>query len=163
MANKPDIRDRLKSLKLKVTPQRVAIYEALSKVGDHPTAEQIIRYLNDCHPNIAVGTVYSTLDTFVKKGLLVKVLTEKDVMRYDAILTRHHHIYYTDSNVIRDYNDETLDALLKKYFKSKALPGLDITDIKIQIIGTFNKQRFKRPGAAGGRVPILRKPAEKQS
>jgi Fur family peroxide stress response transcriptional regulator len=142
--NKLNVREKLKSLNLKVTPQRIAIYEIINKLGNHPTVEQIVTYLKDSHPNIAVGTVYSTLDTFVNKGLVVRVKTEKDVMRYDAVLSRHHHLYYSDSDLITDYSDETLDALLKKYFKHKRIPGFNIKDIKLQIIGTFKKMGEKQ-------------------
>jgi len=38
-------REQLKSKGLKVTPQRVAIYEAVAELHNHPTAENIIEYI----------------------------------------------------------------------------------------------------------------------
>ncbi len=120
---------------LKVTPQRIAILEALIKMGNHPTAENIIDYIHKNHPNISTATVYKVLDTFVSCGLINRVVTERDVMRYDAVLESHHHLYYTDSDKIEDYMDEELNSLLKAYFNEKNIPNFKIEDLKLQIIG----------------------------
>jgi Fur family peroxide stress response transcriptional regulator len=129
----------LKDSNLKVTPQRVAVLEALNNLKNHPTADKIKEYVVKNHPNIAVGTIYKTLETFVDKGLVKKVKTEKDVMRYDAILENHHHLYCKDTERIEDFFDDELDNLIDKYFKKKKIPNFKVKDIKLQIIGTFNK------------------------
>jgi len=90
-------RKTLKEKGLKVTPQRVAIFEAITHLKNHPTAENIIAYIKKNHPNISVGTVYKVLDSFVENKLLSKVKTEKDIMRYDSVLTNHHHLYCTET------------------------------------------------------------------
>ena len=58
-------REKLQEKGLKVTPQRVAIYEAIVKLKNHPTAENVIEYIKANHPNISVGTVYKVLDSLV--------------------------------------------------------------------------------------------------
>ena len=90
-----NIREQLKQKGLKITPQRVAIHEAIIKLKNHPTAENIFNYIKKNHPNISIGTVYKVLDSFVEHNLLRKVKTEKDVMRYDAVLYHHHHLYHS--------------------------------------------------------------------
>ena len=132
----------LKSSNLKVTPQRIAVLEALNSLKDHPTADKIKEYVVQNHPNIAVGTIYKTLETFVEKGLVKKVKTEKDVMRYDAILEKHHHLYCEETEHIEDFFDDELNAMLEKYFKKKKIPNFKIKDIKLQIIGTFNNKKI---------------------
>ena len=129
----------LKDSNLKVTPQRVAVLEALNNLKNHPTADIIKEYVVKNHPNIAVGTIYKTLETFVDKGLVKKVKTEKDVMRYDAILENHHHLYCEDTERIEDFFDDELDNLIDKYFKNKKIPNFKVKEIKLQIIGTFKK------------------------
>ena len=47
-------REKLQEKGLKVTPQRVAIYEAIAKLNNHPTAENVIEYIKANHPNISV-------------------------------------------------------------------------------------------------------------
>ena len=134
-----EISSRLIEKRLKVTPQRIVILEAIIKLNNHPTAENIIEYIRKNHPNISVATVYKVLDVLVENGLIKKVKTEKDFMRYDAIMESHHHIYCSDSDRIEDYNDKELTELLEKYFEKKKIPDFKIEDIKLQIIGKYLK------------------------
>jgi Fur family peroxide stress response transcriptional regulator len=135
--NNEMFRDQLSQKGLKVTPQRVAIYEAVVKLENHPTAENIIDYIRNNHPNISVGTVYKVLDSLVENKLLKKVKNEKDVMRYDAILQHHHHIYCNETERIEDFEDPELDRLITQYFEKKKIKGFKIKDISLQITGEF--------------------------
>jgi Fur family peroxide stress response transcriptional regulator len=134
-----EIKNKLTEKGLKVTPQRMAILEAIYNLKNHPTADKIIDYIQKMHPNIATGTVYKVLITLVDNQLIKKVKTEKDVMRYDGILQNHHHLYCIESEEIKDYFDEELDDILQKYFEKKNLPDFKIEDIVLQIKGKFNK------------------------
>ncbi|MCF8283704.1 MAG: transcriptional repressor [Sphingobacteriales bacterium] len=131
-------REKLQEKGLKVTPQRVAIYEAIVKLNNHPTAENVIDYIKENHPNISVGTVYNVLDSLVENTLLKKVKTEKDIMRYDAILSNHHHLYCAETDRIEDYVDEKLNNLINEYFEANKIKNFKVQDIKLQITGKFN-------------------------
>lgn len=137
--NKENHRNIIIDKKLKVTPQRMAVLDAFANLKNHPTADKIKEYIKKNHPNIAVGTIYKTLETFVEVGLIKKVKTEKDVMRYDSILDNHHHLYASDTEHIEDYFDNELDAMIDKYFKKKKIPNFVVEDVKVQIIGKFKK------------------------
>ncbi len=126
---------------LKVTPQRIAIFEAIIKLNNHPTAENIIEFIRKNNPNISVATVYKVLDALAENDLIKKVKTEKDIMRYDAIMESHHHIYFSDSDRIEDYIDHELNELLENYFEKKKIPDFKIEDIKLQIIGKYIKPK----------------------
>jgi len=134
-----DIRNKFSEKGLKITPQRVVILEAIYKLNNHPTADNIIEYIRESHPNIATGTVYKVLESLVENGLIKKVTTDKDVMRYDGIIEKHHHLYCSECELIEDYKDEELDMLLENHFKNKNIKGFKIEDIVLQIRGTFNK------------------------
>src|SRR5210317_141200 len=121
-----DIRNKLSEKGLKVTPQRIAILDAIYKLGNHPTADNIIEYIRQSNPNIASGTVYKVLDKLIEKKLIKKVTTDKDVMRYDGIMENHHHLYCMECNAIEDYVDEELNSVLKNYFKNKKIKGFKI-------------------------------------
>ena len=138
-----EIQQQLKGAGLKVTPQRIAVLEAIAKLNNHPTADNIITYIREKHPGIATGTVYQVLDTLAEKGLLKRVKTAKDVMRYDAILESHHHLYCDESGKIEDYFDNNLDRILKEYFDRKGIPGFEIEEIKLQIKGQFTRSTLK--------------------
>jgi len=122
---------------LKVTPQRIAVLDAIVKLNNHPTAENIIEYIRKNHPNIATATVYKVLDALAMNNLIKKVKTEKDIMRYDAMMESHHHLYCSESDRIEDYSDVELNEILEKYFEKKSIPDFKIEDIKLQIIGKF--------------------------
>ncbi len=130
----------LVSKNLKVTPQRIAVLEAIKKLNNHPSAEHIIEHIRETHPNIATGTVYKVLDVLTDNGLVKRVKTERDIMRYDAVMEKHHHLYCAESDRIEDYSDEQLDNMLEDYFEKRGIPNFNIEDIKVQIIGKFQKE-----------------------
>ena len=130
---------KLKEKKLRVTPQRLAILEAVNELKNHPTADNIIEFIKENHPNIATGTVYKVLDTLYENKLINKVKTDKDIMRYDAIVEHHHHLYSSDSEKIEDYFNEDLNKLLSDYFEVNKISNFKIENIKLQIIGKFKK------------------------
>jgi Fur family peroxide stress response transcriptional regulator len=134
-----EIRIKLIEKGLKVTPQRISILEAIIKLNNHPTAENIIDYIRNNHPNISTATVYKVLDALVVNELINKVKTERDVMRYDAIMESHHNLYCSESDRIEDFTDTELNEMIENYFKKKKIPGFKIEDVKLQIIGRFLK------------------------
>ena len=109
---------------LKITPQRVAIMEAIIMLNNHPTSQSIFEYIKELHPNIASGTVYKVLETLANKGLINKVKTDRDIMRYDAVLEKHHHLFSAESDRIEDYFDDNLNQILADYFKKHNIPKL---------------------------------------
>lgn len=80
----------------------------------------------------------------MEHNLIVKVKTEKDVMRYDGILENHHHLYCKQCDYIEDYHNEKLDKLLTDFFHENEIDNFIIEDIKLSINGNFiihkNKQ-----------------------
>jgi len=122
---------------LKITPQRISVLEAFEYL-QHPTAELIINFVTKKYPHIAIGTIYKTLETFVENGIIKKITTEKDVMRYDSILEKHHHLYCTECDKIEDYYDEDLNQIIENHLKNKNIPNFNIKNFVLQINGTFN-------------------------
>lgn len=127
----------LKDAGMRITPQRHAILEALYTLGHHPTVEEIADFIRTDYPGIATGTVYHVLEALEQNGLAQRVKTDKDVMRYDAIMECHHHIYSSKTDRIEDYFDDELDAFLMDYFQKKKLPGFKVEKIILQINGVF--------------------------
>jgi Fur family transcriptional regulator, peroxide stress response regulator len=136
MANKEVIKI-LAENNLKVTPQRTAVLEVILGLENHPTADDIVDYLRLNFPHVPIGTVYKILDAFVEKGIVKKVKTDNGIIRYDAILEPHHHLYCSDSELIEDYYDEELNNILNEYFRKKRIPNFTIEDFKLQIVGKF--------------------------
>lgn len=141
MREKIEIRDLISSKGLKVTPQRMRVLEAIYKLNNHPTAENIIEFIRKNDPNIGSGTVYNVLDTLVGNNIIKKVKTEKDIMRYDGIMENHHHLYCIECDYIEDYNNEKLDLLLKEFFEKNEVDNFIIEEIKVHITGNFIKHK----------------------
>lgn len=136
-----DYRTELKKRGLRVTPQRLAVYEAVDMLHDHPTADEVSQFIRKKNPDIATGTVYKTLDTLVEKDILRRVKTDSGLLRYDAVKDTHHHIYCTHCDRIEDYYDEDLNNLIFSYFREKKIPSFQIEEIKLQIVGKFTDKR----------------------
>jgi Fur family peroxide stress response transcriptional regulator len=134
-----DIRKKLTEKGLKVTPQRIAVLESIVILNNHPTAENIIDYIRKTSPNIAIATVYKILDVLVVNEIINKVKTERDIMRYDAILENHHHLYCSESDRIEDFVDPQLNEIIEKYLEIRRIPDFKFEEFKLQIRGKFLK------------------------
>jgi Fur family peroxide stress response transcriptional regulator len=120
---------------LKITHQRIVVYQAIRCTDKHPTAEQIYDMIKEQNPSISLATVYKTLETFVENKLINKVSTPQGTMRYDARTENHNHIYVSNTNEIMDYDDEELRIILMDYLNKKKFNNLNITDFRLQIKG----------------------------
>lgn len=139
-SERSEIMKELVACGLKVTPQRISVLETIRKSNDHPTAEAIHKEVLETIPGISATTIYNTLEIFVQKGLVNRVKTEADYMRYEPASEHHHHLYSTQSNKMQDYYDEELDNLLIEYFNKKKIKNFTIKEIKLQLMGDFNDQ-----------------------
>ena len=131
-----EIAKRIGESGLKITPQRVAVMQALEKLN-HPRAEEIYKEVSASIPGLSPTTVYNVLDVLVSKGIAKKVKTESGIMRYDAVSDHHHHMYCMKSDKVEDYFDPELDKILQEYFEKKRIDGFKIEDIKLQLMGKF--------------------------
>src|SRR5690606_9430612 len=120
---------------LKATQQRIVIYDAITRMKLHPTAEKIFDAVKTDNPSLSLGTVYKTLETLVGSGLINKVPTDEGNMRYDANIDYHNHIYCTNTKEIIDYQNEELNKVIKDFFSKQQVKNLLIKDIRLQING----------------------------
>lgn len=107
---------------LKVTPQRIAIYEMLLKSKEHPSAEQLHNEIKTQFPKISLDTVNRTLITYSRIGLISLVEGSGIARRYDADMRNHHHAHCINCGKIIDFYDKTLDSIkvpmeIEKKFK----------------------------------------------
>jgi Fur family peroxide stress response transcriptional regulator len=139
-----DYRTKLRESGLRVTPQRLAVFEAVDVLKDHPTAEEISQFIRKKHPEIATGTVYKTLETLVDRAILKRVKTDSGLLRYDAVKDDHHHIYCAYCDSIEDYYDSELTGMIYEYFEKNRIPDFKIEDIKLQIVGRYTTRKVEQ-------------------
>jgi len=84
--------ERYRKLGLKLTPQRLAILEYLDGNKMHPSAEDIYNAVKKKFPTMSFATVYNTLETLRKRGLVRELSIDGERKRYDPDIEPHHHI-----------------------------------------------------------------------
>ncbi len=129
------LKERLSSHGLKVTSQRLIIYQCLLMSDDHPSAEIIFEKIRVDHPSISIGTVYKTMETLVEAGLAKKVKTADDLLRFDAKTGHHNHIYCSNTDQIMDFDDPELQSILEDYFSKREFKNFLVTDFQLLVNG----------------------------
>ena len=67
MMDMQSVADILRSHGFKVTPQRLAVYDALQNTTEHPNAEMLYNMLLPRYPAMSLATVYKTMEIFDQK------------------------------------------------------------------------------------------------
>ncbi|HTP42217.1 MAG TPA: transcriptional repressor [Nitrospiria bacterium] len=102
---------RLQARGLKCTPQRLAIYAALSASDDHPSAEVLYRDVKADYPMLSRNTVYQTLEALTTAGLAQAIRTGRSHARYDGNSEPHHHMVCLSCDRVEDFHDASLERL----------------------------------------------------
>ncbi len=102
----------LKAKNLKVTPQRLAIFNVLRNTKEHPSAETIYNALRETHPTMSLATVYKTLDILKKSELIIDINVGEDSFRYDADISQHAHMICTTCGEVTDLHTTTIDRYM---------------------------------------------------
>lgn len=83
----------LREHKIKVTPQRLAVYCVFGETKDHFSADEIYQRVKERVPAISLGTVYAILENFKRKNLLNEIRIDFDRSLYEKTDEDHHHFF----------------------------------------------------------------------
>ena len=97
--------------KLKLTPQRLAVYKYLMSTDEHPSAEIIYKSLQVEYPTMSLATVYKALKTLVEVGLVQEINVGEGNFRYDARQGEHAHIQCINCSRVSDLNGISFASL----------------------------------------------------
>jgi len=97
--------------RLKVTPQRTAVYKVLIESDEHPSAEMVFRKVRKVIPNISLDTVNRTLLTLARIGAAFIVEGSGDAKRFDARLETHQHFKCVKCKRIFDFHYKPFDNI----------------------------------------------------
>lgn len=100
MKKKIDNRKKLGDLGLKATSQRLKLLDIFSSATKPLTAEELFK--NVSKPDFDLVTVYRTISTFEKIGIIRKVDTREKSARYEIMSSHHHHLICVKCNDIED-------------------------------------------------------------
>ena len=84
--------DKYRNIGLKLTPQRMAIFDYLDGNKDHPSAEEIYKAVSKKFPTMSFATVYNTLGALRDKGSLQELTIDPAKKRYDPDTGHHSHL-----------------------------------------------------------------------
>jgi Fur family transcriptional regulator, peroxide stress response regulator len=121
-----------------LTVQRRTILEALAARTDHPTADQLYEEVKGLIRGVSRTTVYRVLDTFVRRGVVVKVSNPGAKARFDADTGRHHHLICLGCDAVVDCNDERLKEI---EVPDEVESGFEVKDFSLAITGFCEKCR----------------------
>ena len=96
---------------LKLTHQRLQIFQAVASSLEHPSAEAVHRAVQATTPTVSLDTVYRTLWLLTDLGLLTTLGPRQDSVRFDANVENHHHYVCTRCGLIRDFKSDDLEPL----------------------------------------------------
>jgi Fur family peroxide stress response transcriptional regulator len=97
---------KYKELRMKLTPQRLSILSYLDGNREHPTAEDIYRKVSRKFPTMSLATVYNTLETLKRQGMLTEITIDPDKRHFDPNREKHHHLICSKCKRIADIQIE---------------------------------------------------------
>ncbi|KAB0667395.1 transcriptional repressor [Oryzomonas japonica] len=101
--------DACREAGLKLTHQRLEIFSELARSPDHPSVEALHQRLRKKIPTLSLDTVYRTLATFTRHGMITKVETVESQGRFEVTLAPHHHLICSRCNTIMDFQWPSMD------------------------------------------------------
>jgi len=96
---------------LRLTYQRIVIFEEVAKSRDHPDAETVFRGVRDRVPTVSLDTVYRTLWMLNAMGLITTVGPPREKVRFDADVSPHHHFVCSRCGAVYDVHCPELGPL----------------------------------------------------
>ena len=119
-----NMREKLRKLGYRMTPQRAVVLSAIENSQDHVTAEEIYAQVVGKCPRLNISTVYRTLELLKKVGLLYEIdLGEGRVGYHPEDKGHHHHLICRKCGAIIDVSESVMfpiEAILLQAFNFKA-------------------------------------------
>ncbi len=112
----------LRNHSMKITPQRLMIFQILENNTSHPSAEEIYKRVKDIYPTVSFTTIYKTLEVLRDLGELQELTIDDARKHYDPNTNTHHHIICTSCKKILDvFEDFSSHIKLPESFNANYL------------------------------------------
>jgi Fe2+ or Zn2+ uptake regulation protein len=97
-----ELTDAFRHQGLKITPQRVAIFQVLHDNPSHPSADAVYEAVAADLPSISLRTVYQTLNDLAGMGEIQSLDLGTGAARFDPNVADHHHLVCDQCGVVTD-------------------------------------------------------------
>jgi len=104
---------RCRERRIAITPQRLAVIEALLASENHPSGDEICAAVRRKHPHVSLATIHRILNEFCEVGEARKVTLLHDAARYDGNVEPHHHVVCVRCKRVHDIHIPNVDELLQ--------------------------------------------------
>ncbi len=128
---------------LKMTPQRLAIIEALATIRDlHPGAGAVYREAKKIRKGLSLSTTYATLNQFSAHGIIKTLEFDTAENRYEVNIDEHVNLICKGCGKIVDY-EVSAPADLGEVEKRT---GFSVSDTRLEYYGYCEECRKKGTG-----------------
>jgi Fur family peroxide stress response transcriptional regulator len=124
----------------KATPQRIAISRLAIRNRDHPSAQKIYEEVKAFFPTVSLATVYKTLQTLSKLGLIQELSFPEGQAKFDSYMKPHVNLVCTRCGNIQDIDDSSAEEMVKRVAMATKFMA---TGQRIDIYGICEKCRKK--------------------
>jgi Fe2+ or Zn2+ uptake regulation protein len=110
--------DRLQSQGGRLTSQRRLIFETLTSLKGHPTAEDLYAIVRQRAPNMHLSTVYRTLRWLEQEGLVSSrhFQEKRRTERFDpSHPAEHHHFVCTACQRVIEFNSPLIEDIKEEF------------------------------------------------
>lgn len=135
-SKKEESQSVLRQCGLRVTPQRLAIFDFLRDSKDHPNAEGVYQAVKDRCPAMSLNTVYKNLEAFEQAGLITKfTIGDRQKFHYDPNTKTHPHLLCLSCSMVKDIDAEIQPHVCDLNEALAAQTGHQIHRIEIHLVG----------------------------
>lgn len=123
-----NILERLRSVGLRPTRQRLALAKLLFEGGDrHLSAEQLHSEALTHNIRVSLATVYNALHQFTDAGLLHEIVVDAGRSYFDTNTSAHHHFFFERSGRLEDIPGDQVELVRVP----QAPEGYDISRVDV--------------------------------
>lgn len=130
--------EELKKQGFKITATKYSIIKYLIGNRVHPDAMTIFNEVKKEYPSLSFATVYNTLNTLEKLGMVKRLAVFKQYANYDINTETHHHFICKECGKIYDLLDGNDIGVSIKFLSQHKYK---IEDISLNLYGICEKCR----------------------
>ena len=130
---------KLRNSGLRPTKQRLKICQVLFNRDKtfHFTINDLAKNISEnFNEKISLATIYNTVHAFKDKGYLKEITISSDKSYFDTNITKHHHFYDEDTNLLIDCNDNEIGKVNIK----NNITGKKISSVEALVIVAIDTQ-----------------------
>ncbi len=125
---------------MRCTVQRRVILETVLDLDNHPAADDVFDVVSRRIEGVSRTTVYRTLESLARMGVITKACHPGRVARYDRRTELHHHLICLYCDSIADISDDRLDKL---QLPDTSDVGFELRDFRVQLRGVCRDCRAR--------------------